>query len=228
VSGRVLEIRGLIKSFAKRAGSRGDRIQVLGGVDLELAPGQGTAVLGANGSGKSTLLRTVAGLLLPDSGTVRVLGIDPTDCRARRSLGFASGDERSFLLHLTARENLEFFARLHGLDPARFRRAIEATALELELMGELDKTVHVLSTGARALFGVARALLHAPRLLVLDEPSRSLDAAHRELLGRSLTQRMERGAALLIATHDLELVRALGLKALRTESGRLGAERVGG
>lgn len=163
--------------------------RILEGVDMEVRPGTVTAVLGANGAGKSTLLRVAAGLIEPGTGAVR---------RPVRA-GYGVADERSFYWRLTARENLRFFARWYetGADEAR----IDALLARFGLADRADAPVRVYSAGMRARLGLARALLGSPRLLLLDEIERGLDAGARADLHAFLA---EFDGAALVATHDLE------------------------
>src|SRR5690606_38536299 len=143
----------------------------LRGVDLTVEPGQAVALRGPNGAGKSTVLRVITGLVAPDSGVVQVFGEPPHAARrARRRIGFSSGDERSAVQRLSVRQNLEFFGALYGLGAREVKARIEAIAEELELGDFLERRVDECSAGMKSRLGWARALLHEPALIVLDEP----------------------------------------------------------
>jgi ABC-2 type transport system ATP-binding protein len=195
----AISIRGLVKHY--NTGT------ALAGVDLEVPFGEVTALIGRNGAGKSTLIRVVATLVLPDEGTVVVDGFDVATHadQARRRLGLTLGEDRSFFWRLNARKNLEFFAALHGL-PRKEARATCDEALEaVGLSPMAERRVDRFSTGMRSRLGIARALLGRPSVVLLDEPTRSLDpesAAEIQQLMGSLAS--DRGAAVLVATHDME------------------------
>jgi ABC-2 type transport system ATP-binding protein len=172
---------------------------VLDGVELELEPGEVAWIAGANGVGKTTLLRIAAGLLAPDRGTVHVEGISAELDRARfqRAIGLVSAGDRGLHARLTVRQDLGYWADLALLGRAASRvavaRAIEAFALE-ELAG---RRVDRLSMGQRQRVRIAMAFLHQPRLLLLDEPTTSLDEDGRACLHAALAERRAAGCAVL-------------------------------
>ena len=187
----ILEVRGLTRSF-------GDR-EVLRGLDLDLRPGERLALRGANGSGKSTLLRCVLGSLTPSAGEIRIDGVQAGTIAARSLVGATFSQDRSFYLRLSGRENLRFFARLRLRDARRADAAVERLGEELELERILAQRVDRCSTGMVQQLGFARALLGDPKLLLLDEPTRSLDDGAVERLWGALDRRPEAGV--LFATH---------------------------
>lgn len=196
---KVFNVRGLLPWRPRF------RVEALTDVDLRVPAGSIQGIIGPNGSGKSTLLRILATLILPGSGKVRVGGVDveQDSAGARRMIGFSTGEERSSYWRLTGRENLQFFASLQHLDtPARH---IDATLEMLGLSDAADRPVMTYSQGMARRLGLARALIHQPRVLLLDEPARSLDPTAKEELHAILeTARDERGTTIVIATHDLE------------------------
>jgi ABC-type multidrug transport system ATPase subunit/ABC-type polysaccharide/polyol phosphate export permease len=194
----------------------------LAGVTLSAAAGERIALLGPNGSGKSTLLRLLASLLSPDGGTVRVLGGEPSsDSQVRAGIGLCTGDERSLLLRLSPRENLRFFGALYGLGGAELRRRIDALAAELGLAGQLDRPAYTLSSGNRARLLLGRALLHEPRLILVDEGTHALDPEGAEGLRKTLRARCEAGACLVFVTHNEDEAKALATRTVRLEGGRV-------
>jgi ABC-type multidrug transport system ATPase subunit len=190
----LVMIRGLRRTFGEAV--------VLDGLDLALAAGERVALRGPNGSGKTTLLRCLAGTVKPTAGEVRVGGHVAGTLRARRLLGASLSQERSFYLRLSGRENLRFFARLRGLAAREATAAVSRVEEELELAAIASQRVDRCSTGMVQQLGFARALLTEPALLLLDEPTRSLDDG---AIGR-LWQALERrpATAVLIATHRAE------------------------
>jgi len=187
----------------KRFGPVGALLQV----DLAVAPGTITALMGRNGAGKSTLLRVLATSVLPDAGRAFVGGCDVArdPLRARRRLGLVLGDDRSYFWRLSGRQNLEFFARLHGVRRRSLADRVAEALDAVELSDVAARRVDRYSTGMRARLGLARALLGEPSVLLLDEPTRSLDPVSAESV-RVLLLRLarERGAAVLLVTHDLQ------------------------
>jgi heme exporter protein A len=190
----LLAARGLRRSFG--------RLRVLYDIDLTLFPGEALAIAGPNGAGKSTLLRILAGLMRPTAGEVHVLGraLTGNAAEARRAIGLLS--HQSLLYDdLTVMENLTFVARLYGL-----ARPLDAARAALEaagLAGRADDLPRRLSRGLLQRAAIARALLHAPRVLLLDEPFTALDAASADRLRGMLEARRAEGQGLVIVTHHL-------------------------
>jgi heme exporter protein A len=193
----LLEARGVHRSFG--------RVRILQGLDLALGPGESLAVIGPNGAGKSTLLRLLAGLLRPDQGEIRVLGQPLTrgTPNVRASIGLLS--HQSLLYDdLTLLENLVFTARLYDLPRPR---AVAVSALELAGLADRSAVLpRQLSRGLLQRAALARALVHSPRLILLDEPFTALDPSAAERLRSDLQARMRQGAGLIFVTHHLNEV----------------------
>jgi ABC-2 type transport system ATP-binding protein len=212
----ALEIRGLAKSFDRPAVS---------GLDLTVRAGEFYSLLGPNGAGKTTTLRMVAGLLPPDAGTIRICGInarhDPVE--AKRIVAWVS-DEPMIYDKLTPYEYLEFVAGLWGLEP----RLAEANAREL--MDWLGLTPHAhercegFSKGMRQKVALAGALVHAPRVIILDEPLTGLDAGSARQVKRVLRERVESGDTVIMTTHILEVAERMADRVGIIAGGRLIAE----
>lgn len=211
----LLQARGLEKSFGWRT--------VLRGVDLEVGEGEVAVLFGPNGAGKSTLLRLLAGLSRPSRGQVLFRGQprerDPL--LFRRSLGVVS--HGPFLYpHLTGEENLVFFGRLYGLErPERKAREL-LEAFGLSLFGR--DAVSTYSRGMVQRLALARALLHEPALLLLDEPFTGLDESGKSLLTSLLRSFRERGGAVLMVSHDIGESLSLADRYLVLEDGRIARE----
>jgi len=181
------------------------RVEALRGVDLAVEPGCIRGIIGANGSGKSTLLRILATLVLPTAGTVTVgeLDVRREPLRVRRLLGFSTGEERSLYWRLTGRQNLEFYAALCDVREAAPR--ISEMLERLGLADSGDRPVSGYSQGMARRLALARALLHEPPIVLLDEPTRSLDPLGREAIHQAqLELWRERDTTVVMATHDLE------------------------
>jgi ABC-type multidrug transport system ATPase subunit len=194
VAERTLEVRGLSRRFG--------RLEVLSDLDLELGPGERLAVQGPNGSGKTTFLRCITGTLAPSTGLVLICSYEAGSMEARRRLGASLSQERSFYLRLSGRDNLLFFSRLRHQREADAQRAVDAVVEELELEEIVPLRMYRCSTGMVQQVALARALLGDPTLLVLDEPTRSLDRGASERLWSALDRRPD--ATVLIATHRRE------------------------
>lgn len=176
----------------------GDR-DVITQLDLTLEPGERIALRGPNGSGKSTVLRCVTGTLTPSSGSVTVAGHEAGSVPARRLTGVSLSQERSFYLRLSGRANLTFVAQLRGYSRRAAQRTVADLTEELELSEFIDERADRHSTGMILQLALARALLGDPPLLLLDEPTRSLDTGAVQRLWGAIDRRPD--AALLIATH---------------------------
>ena len=182
------------------------------------------ALLGPNGAGKSTLIRILGTTVLPDRGRVRIDGVDVVadPVRARQRCGLMLGDERSWYWRISGRRNLEFFAALHGF---RRRPARARTSELLELFGlseAADRPFGGYSAGMRARLSLARALLSEPPVLLLDEPTRSLDPiASADFRHLVLDLARERGVGALFATHDLHEAAEVASRTVSLSEGRI-------
>jgi ABC-type multidrug transport system ATPase subunit len=187
----ALAVRGLTRRF-------GDVI-ALPPVDLELARGDRLALRGPNGSGKTTLLRCLAGTLIPSGGEAWVGPHPAGTLAAREQVGASLAVERSFYLRLTGRANLLLFARLRHRSARQARLQVDALVEELELAEIAARRLDACSTGMVQQMAFARALLGDPQLLLLDEPTRSLDRDAIERLWAALLRRPE--LAVIVASH---------------------------
>lgn len=185
-----------IEELGRRFGDH----QVVRSLDLALEPGERIALRGPNGSGKTTVLRCIAGTLTPTAGRISVGGHPAGTLEARRLVGASFSQERSFYLRLLGHDNLVFFARLRLPDKREAERRVRALEEELELDDIVRERVDRCSTGMIQQLAFARALLGEPSLIMLDEPTRSLDEDALERVWAALDRRKER-VALVIATH---------------------------
>ena len=185
-----------VERISRRFGDR----QVVRSVDVTLEAGERLALLGPNGSGKTTLLRCVAGTLSPTTGRVLIAGHRAGTVEARRMLGASLSQERSFYQRLSGRANLVFFARIRHDDGNRPEAVVDALVEELELGDIAAERVDRCSTGMIQQLALARALVGGPELLLLDEPTRSLDDAAVQRVWAALDRRPR--LTLVVATHS--------------------------
>ena len=195
-----------VEALAKRFGS----VQAVRGVSFEAADGRVTGLLGPNGAGKTTTLRIISTLVAPDAGRVEIDGLDAArePLRVRERLGILS-DARGLYARLTARENIAYFGELRGLGRARIDAAIEAIAPQLELVPLLDRRTDGFSQGERMKVAIARALVHDPRNVVLDEPTNGLDVRSTRSLRDAIRALRESGKCVLFSSHVMQEVAAL-------------------
>lgn len=208
----IVEARGLCRDYGRR--------RALDGLDLDLRAGEAVAVYGPNGAGKSTLLRLLTLTLRPGAGSLRMFGHDALRYpdRVRPLLGLVS--HRSLLYdELNALENLEFFARLYGVTDgsARAERLLDSVGLGLRA----EDAVGGYSRGMRQRLALARAVLHRPRLLLLDEPFSGLDLEGARSASRLLADHRSDGGALLLVGHDPERGARLCERFVLLERGRV-------
>ena len=218
----MIEVVDLVKHY--RA-SDGSVVRAVDGVSLSVAPGEMVGLLGANGAGKTTTLRVLATLLKPTSGTARVGGCDVvTDpLGARRHLGYVSATT-GVPDRLTAREIMRSYGRLHGLDEEPLTRRIALVVQSLGLADFIDRPAGRLSSGQRQRASLARALVHDPPALVLDEPTNALDVVGaRDLLHLFDGLRAD-GRAILLSTHRLHEIERRCDRFVIIDGGRIVAQ----
>jgi len=195
----MIEVHDVRKAFGA--------VQALGGVSFTARDGQITALLGPNGAGKTTLLRTLVGLLKRDHGSILVGGIDPEQdpMAVRRNIGFLT-DQFGLYERLTTREYLHYFGELNDMQAPALRTRIGEVAELLGMEDILDRRAKGFSQGQRIKVALARTLLHRPRHLLLDEPSRGLDVMSTRALRTALNALREDGSCVIMATHVMQEV----------------------
>lgn len=214
----LLKIEDVGKSFPARSlidtllGRPKRYTKALGLVSFELKAGQVTALLGPNGAGKTTLINIICDLTRADSGSVTVAGLPvPGDSiRAQRQIGYVTTNDRSFFWRLNARRNLEFFAALQGYPAAEAARRSTEMLVRFNLAAAADRPFHTYSAGMKKRLGLARAFLHDPAILLMDEPTNGLDArSTEELLELVRLEVRAAGKTVLWATHRADEVERL-------------------
>ena len=221
----VIEVRGLSKHFCQPAGwFRWRRIPALQDITLTVSNGQALGIMGPNGAGKSTLLRVLSTVLIPSLGDVFIEGVSVLEVsRIKRRIGFIPGEPHGFHGLLTGRQNLEFYGALQGLRSFEMKRRVEELIEFLKIEEPDQKEVRTYSYGQRQRLSIARALLHDPSVLLLDEPRKGLDpwAAQeiRKWIREELVRKQKK--TLLIATNLIEDVRELCDRVILLRQGRL-------
>jgi ABC-2 type transport system ATP-binding protein len=194
--GPILEVQAVRHAFGAR--------EALKGVSLEVRQGEIYALLGPNGAGKTTLVRAICGRLKPDSGEVRLIGRNPfSDGEARAALGLAP-QALALYPQLTVAENLQTFASLAGLKGKAVGAAVARAMAVTSTAERAGALVRQLSGGFQRRVNIAAAILAAPRLLVLDEPTVGVDQIAKQAIGEALTQLRAEGVGILLVTHDLD------------------------
>jgi ABC-2 type transport system ATP-binding protein len=206
---------------------RGGETVALNNISFAAPPGEVVALLGPNGSGKTTTLKLISTMLLPDGGSVRVGGFDAgrEAGRVRRLVGIAVATERSFFPRLSARENLEFFATLDEVPRCERAQRITEVLRDTGLENQADTLVMKFSSGMYQRLGIARALVKRPGVLLLDEPTRSLDAGSMAHFWTTIRALATQRTTILLATHNFAEAAAVADRVLLLHRGELVADR---
>ena len=231
--GPAIEGTGLEKTFVKKRSirelvshpfRRDQPIHALRGVDLRVEEGEIFALLGPNGAGKTTLLKIFCCLVLPDAGRAVVRGEDTVrEHLVKRSIGLVHSDERSFYWRLSARDNLRFFATLYDVPRLEIDSRIAELLARFDLLDAADRPFSDFSSGMKQRVAIARALLHDPPILLMDEPTRSLDPAAAMELRRFVVEDLNRrhGRTILLASHNLREVEVMAHRVAILVEGRV-------
>lgn len=218
---KALDACNLKKSYR----NRGQRLEAVRNVSLAIAPGEVVAFLGPNGAGKTTTIKMIAGLIWPDEGWVRIAGKDPhRDPQALRMLGAVLEGNRNLYWRLTPEENLEYFGMLKGLDRRTVRQRSRKLLEQFGLLEKRRTPVQTLSRGMQQKLALAVALVHQPRLMLLDEPTLGLDVEATETVKSLVRQIAQEGHAILLTTHQLQVAEALSDRVAIIHKGEIVAE----
>ena len=217
----MIEVKNLHKAFGKGA----KRVVAVDGVSFLARDGEITGLLGPNGAGKTTTLRCLYTLMQPDSGQVLVDGIDAVvdPVSVRRRLGVLP-DARGLYKRLTARENIDYFARLHGVETQTMHQRRDALADALEMRDILDRRTEGFSQGQRVKTAIARALVHDPKNVILDEPTNGLDVMSTRAMRTFLKSMKAEGRCVLFSSHIMQEVAALCDRIVVIARGRVVAD----
>lgn len=209
----------VLSPFAKK-----QRVKALVSISLSIESGNILGIVGPNGAGKTTLLRILADILDADEGKISICGqrMNKNSFEIRSKIGYVSSDERSFFWRLTGRENLEFFARLYGIGKAQATIRIEELLNQFNLMKKSIQLFRDYSTGTRKKFSLVRALIHRPKVLLLDEVTNSLDTISTERVKLLVREYISHhpGCCAIWSTHRFEEVYEICDKILVIERGQ--------
>lgn len=198
----MIVVRDLRKSFGE--------VKAVNGVSFEARDGEVTGLLGPNGAGKTTTLRMLYSLLPPDAGEIRIDGLDPTRdaMEIKRTLGVVP-DSRGLYSRLTARENISYYGELHGMSRARIGERIANLVETLDMADFIDRRTEGFSQGQRVKVAIARAMVHEPQTVLMDEPSNGLDVMSTRALRDYVRGLRRDGHSVVLSTHIMQEVAAL-------------------
>jgi len=220
----VIEVDGLVKSFGRKR-----EVRAVDGVSFVAPDGEITGLLGPNGAGKTTVLRMLATLVVPDAGTARVDRLDVVADRyaVRGRIGVLS-DARGLYQRLTARENVRYYGEMHGLSGRALDERVDAVLHTLGLSALADRRTQGFSQGERMKVAIARALVHDPATILLDEPTNGLDIMSVRALREQLKSLRAAGKCLLFSSHVMQEVAALCDRIVILAHGRVVAHGTAG
>ncbi|MEJ8568148.1 ABC transporter ATP-binding protein [Elongatibacter sediminis] len=213
----MITVENLHKSFGK--------VKAVQGVTFTAHDGEITGLLGPNGAGKTTTLRMLYSLLPPDEGEIRIDGLDPTRdaMEIKRTLGVVP-DSRGLYTRLTARENIAYYGELHGLSRAALNARIEELVTTLDMGDFIDRRTEGFSQGQRVKVAIARAMVHSPQTVLMDEPSNGLDVMSTRALREYIQSLKQGGHSVVLSTHIMQEVAALCDRIVIIAKGRVAAD----
>jgi sodium transport system ATP-binding protein len=217
----MIKVSNLHKSFGK--------IKAVQGISFEVRDGEITGLLGPNGAGKTTTLRMLYSLLPPDEGEIRIDGLDPTkDAMAiKQTLGVVP-DSRGLYTRMSARENIAYYGELHGMSGPDIKTRIEELVGTLDMADFIDRRTEGFSQGQRVKVAIARAMVHKPQTVMLDEPSNGLDVMSTRALRRYILSLKNAGHSVILSTHIMQEVAALCDRIVIIANGQIAADGTAG
>jgi ABC-2 type transport system ATP-binding protein len=217
----ALETRGLVKDFP--VGLRGLKLRAVDHLDLTVPAGVIYGLLGPNGSGKSTTIKALLGLVAPSAGECRIFGQPSGEVAARRDVGYLP-EAPYFYRHLTGRELVGFYGRMCGLGRRELAGRVETVVAQVGMTAAADRAVETYSKGMLQRIGLAQALVHDPRLLILDEPTAGVDPVGSAAMADLIRSLRDAGKTVLLTSHLLGQMEALCDRVAILDRGRLVAE----
>ena len=213
----MIKVSNLYKSFGK--------VKAVRGISFEVQDGEITGLLGPNGAGKTTTLRMLYSLLPPDEGEIRIDGLDPTrDAMAiKQTLGVVP-DSRGLYTRMSARENISYYGKLHGMSARDISSRIEELVETLDMADFIERRTEGFSQGQRVKVAIARAMVHKPQTVLLDEPSNGLDVMSTRALRRYILSLKEAGHSVILSTHIMQEVAALCDRIIIIADGQIAAD----
>jgi sodium transport system ATP-binding protein len=212
----MIKVTNLHKSF-------GD-VKAVRGISFEVLDGEITGLLGPNGAGKTTTLRMLYSLLPPDQGEIRIDGLDPTvDAMAiKRTLGVVP-DSRGLYTRMTARENIAYYGAMHGMSRSGINDRMEELVETLDMSDFIERRTEGFSQGQRVKVAIARAMIHSPQTVMMDEPSNGLDVMSTRALRRYILGLKAAGHSVVLSTHIMQEVAALCDRIIIIAKGKIAA-----
>ncbi len=213
----MIEVSNVSKSF-------GD-VKAVQNISFTMNDGEITGLLGPNGAGKTTTLRMLYSLLPPDEGTIRIDGLDPINnaMDIKRTLGVVP-DGRGLYKRLTARENIAYYGELHGMNKALIRERTDELASTLNMEDFIDRRTDGFSQGQQVKVAIARAMVHGPQTVMMDEPSNGLDVMTTRALRHYILNLKANGHSVVLSTHIMQEVAALCDRIIIISGGRIAAD----
>lgn len=213
----MIKVSNLHKSFGK--------VKAVRGISFEVRDGEITGLLGPNGAGKTTTLRMLYSLLPPDEGEIRIDGLDPTrDAMAiKRTLGVVP-DSRGLYTRMSARENIAYYGELHGMSRKDINMRIEELVKTLDMSDFIERRTEGFSQGQRVKVAIARAMVHKPQTVMMDEPSNGLDVMSTRALRRYILDLKNDGHSIILSTHIMQEVAALCDRIVIIANGQIAAD----
>jgi len=213
----MIKVSNVFKSFGK--------VKAVRGISFEVRDGEITGLLGPNGAGKTTTLRMLYSLLPPDAGEIRIDGLDPTkDAMAiKRTLGVVP-DSRGLYTRMSARENIAYYGELHGMSGKDITSRIAELVKTLDMADFIERRTEGFSQGQRVKVAIARAMVHRPQTVLLDEPSNGLDVMSTRALRRYILSLKAAGHSVILSTHIMQEVAALCDRIIIIANGQIAAD----